>query len=163
MISHVVSDDRCLEMATTASRTAENERTFRRIAEEFWNERNYDVADDAYDENVRMHTQTEPNAVEGVDGMKEFARRYHDAFSDFELEIRDVRASDDIVYCRYAVRGTHDGILRSPDGDVPPTDERIELWGLVEARFEDGVCVEEWNSTDAATMARQLGLSPGIE
>lgn len=150
-------------MATTASTAAENERTFERVAREFWNERDYGVADDAYAEDVRMHTQTEPNAVEGRDGMREFARRYHDAFSDFELELYDVRASEDIVYGRYIVRGTHDGVLRSPDGDIPATDERIELWGLVEARFEDGVCVEEWNSTDAATMARQLGLSPGIE
>ncbi|MFC6825874.1 ester cyclase [Halopelagius fulvigenes] len=150
-------------MATTSSSAVENRRTFERVAREFWNERDYDVADDAYAEEIRLHTQTEPDVLEGVEAVKEFARRYHDAFSDFELELCDVRASDDVVYGRYAVRGTHDGTLRSPDGDIPATGERIELWGLVEARFEDGRCVEEWNSTDAATMASQLGLTPGIE
>jgi steroid delta-isomerase-like uncharacterized protein len=150
-------------MATIESASGRNAETFARVASELWNERNYDVVDDLYRDDVRVHTQTDPDVIEGRDGVKEYARRYHDAFSDFELEIEDVAAADDVVYGRYTVRGTHDGILRSPDGDVPPTDERVELWGLVEVRFEDGECVEEWNSTDTAAMARQLGLPAGVE
>ncbi|WP_411963169.1 ester cyclase [Haloferax sp. YSMS24] len=131
-----------------------------RIIEELWNKRNYDIVDKEYDPLVEAHAFSEPEGIVGTDAVKEWARKYHDAFSDFHVEVFDVKAIDDHVYGRYRLTGTHDGTLRSARGDIPPTNNKMDTWGLYEVRLEGGLVVEEWNSTDIMTMMAQLGITP---
>jgi predicted ester cyclase len=131
-----------------------------RVAEELWNAGNYDVVDEEYDPLIEMHTFSESETIVGVQAVKDFAKRYHDAFSDFHVELFDLKAVGDHVYTRYRMTGTHDGTLRTPSGEVPATHRKMDTWGLVESRFDGGLCVEEWNSTDQLTLMRQLGAAP---
>ncbi|ELZ91321.1 hypothetical protein C440_13444 [Haloferax mucosum ATCC BAA-1512] len=148
-------------MSATTDQEQQNRDTTIRIAEELWNGRNYDVIDEVYDPLVETHAFSEPEDIVGTKAMKEWAEKFHDAFSDFHVELHDVKAKDEFVYARYRLTGTHDGTLRQAVGDdIPPTNREIDTWGLVEARFDGGLCVEEWNSTDVMTMLSQLGVAP---
>ncbi|KTG08263.1 ester cyclase [Haloferax profundi] len=131
-----------------------------RVIDEMWNGRNYDVVDEVYDPLSESHAFSEPEGIVGAQAVKDWAKKYHDAFSDFHTEPHDVTARDDVVYGRYHLTGTHDGTLRSARGDIPATNQTIDTWGLFELRFEGGLVVEEWNSTDIMTMMRQLGVAP---
>ncbi|KAB1196520.1 MULTISPECIES: ester cyclase [Haloferax] len=146
-------------MATITEREQQNREAAIRIAERLWNKREYELVDEEYDPLVEMHTFSDPDIV-GTKAVKEFVQRYHEAFSDFHVELFDVQAVDDRVFARYRMTGTHDGPLESPQGDVPPTHRKMDMWGLVEARYEGGLCVEEWNATDQMTLMHQLGLAP---
>ncbi|WP_410764951.1 ester cyclase [Haloferax sp. DFSO60] len=145
-------------MAATTTPEQGNQATMMRIASELWNDREYDVVDEVYGEDIEIHAFSDPEGVHGKDGVKAYAQRYHDAFSDFHVELMDVTARDDCVYCRYRVTGTHDGLLRGEGDDIPATNKHMEMWGIVEGRFEDGRVVEEWNGTDTMAMMHQLGL-----
>jgi predicted ester cyclase len=145
-------------MAVSSEQERQNREAALRVIEELWNSRNYDVVDDVYDPLVEARAFSEPDGIVGAPAVKDWARKYHDAFSDFHTEPHDVKAKDDRVYGRYHLTGTHDGTLRTARGDIPPTNRTIDTWGLFELRFEDGHCVEEWNSTDIMTMMRQLGV-----
>ncbi|AHZ21665.1 hypothetical protein E6P09_09310 [Haloferax mediterranei ATCC 33500] len=148
-------------MSTTTEQERQNRESFIRVAEELWNKRNYDVVDEEYDPLVEAHAFSEPDGVVGTEAMKAWAKKYHDAFSDFHIEVFDVKAKDEFVYGRYRLTGTHDGTLRREGGDdIPATHRDVETWGLVEARYEGGLCIEEWNSTDIMTMLSQLGVVP---
>ncbi|KTG08264.1 ester cyclase [Haloferax profundi] len=147
-------------MATLTEKEQQNRDTALRVAEELWNKGDYDVVDEDYDPLVEMHTFSEPDTIVGTQAVKDFAQKYHEAFSDFHVELYDLQAVDDHVYARYHMTGTHDGTLETPSGDIPPTHRKMDTWGLVESRFEGGLCVEEWNSTDQMTLMRQLGVAP---
>ncbi|WP_411963170.1 ester cyclase [Haloferax sp. YSMS24] len=147
-------------MTTLSDTERQHRQSGLRIADELWNKRNYDVVDEEYDPLVEMHTFSDPEAIVGTKAVKDFAKRYHEAFSDFHVEIFDMTAKEDRVFARYRMTGTHDGTLETQMGDVPPTHRKMDTWGLIEGRYEGGLCVEEWNSTDQMTLATQLGFAP---
>ncbi|MGB9958228.1 ester cyclase [Haloferax prahovense] len=147
-------------MAATSEKEQQHRDSFMRVADELWNKREYEVIREEYDPLVEVHAFSDPDGIIGTDAVEEWARRYHDAFSDFHVELFDVSARDDSVYARYRLTGTHDGTLRSARGDIPATHRKMDTWGIVQARYEGGLCVEEWNSTDIMTMLSQLGVAP---
>jgi predicted ester cyclase len=55
---------------------------------------------------------------------------------------------------RYTISGTHDGEFQG----VAPTGKSFKVSALQLARFEDGLCVERWGSTDELGMMKQLGI-----
>ncbi|WP_396612920.1 ester cyclase [Haloferax sp. S1W] len=146
-------------MSATTEQEEQNRETALRIAEELWNKGNYDIVDEEYDPLAETHAVTEPEGLVGTQEVKDWAKKYHDAFSDFHIEIFDVVARNDLVYGRYRLTGTHDGTLDSPEGEIPPTNREIDVWGMFEARFEGGLIVEQWNSTDTMAMMKQLGVA----
>ncbi|SEK62192.1 Predicted ester cyclase [Haloferax larsenii] len=150
-----------VEMSATTEQEQQNRETAIRIAEELWNKGNYDVVDEMYDPLAETHAVTEPDELVGTQDVKDWAKKYHDAFSDFHIEVFDVIARDDFVYGRYRLTGTHDGTLESPQGDIPATNRKIDTWGMFEVRFEGGLVVEQWNSADTMDMMEQLGTLSG--
>ncbi|KAB1196521.1 MULTISPECIES: ester cyclase [Haloferax] len=146
-------------MAATTDQERQNRDSCIRIADELWNKRNYEIVDEEYDPLVEIHA----NAIEetvGTQAVKDWARMPHDAFSDFHVELFDVTAKDEFVFGRYHMTGTHDGTMRATVGDIPATHRKIDMWGLVEMRFDGGLVVEEWNTTDGVEMLAQLGVTP---
>jgi ketosteroid isomerase-like protein len=56
--------------------------------------------------------------------------------------------------------GTHDGVLRTPAGDVAPTGRRVAVAYLQVLRFRDGKHVSFNLMFDRLLMLEQLGLVP---
>lgn len=98
--------------------------------------------------------------LEGVDAVTGYALVWLNAFSDATLNPEHVAVDGDWVAMTGMFRGTHDGTLASPNGDVPATGRRLEGRCSQLTRFADGKAVEEHLYFDQMDVITQLGLTP---
>ena len=98
--------------------------------------------------------------LEGGDAVAGYAMVWLNAFSDAQLVVDTVAVDGDWVAHTGVFKGTHDGTLASPDGDVPATGRRLEGRCSQFVRFQDGRSVEEHLYFDQMDIVTQLGLMP---
>ena len=82
------------------------------------------------------------------------------AFPDGYLEVHDVHFVGDVAVEEGTFSGTHDGILHTPGGDIPPTGRAISQPYVHVLHFRDGKHVSFNLSFDRLAMLEQLGLVP---
>ena len=82
------------------------------------------------------------------------------AFPDSRTEITGLYAGDDFVDLEFTGRGTHEGVLKTPMGEVPPTSRLVEVHFCEVYRTRDGKIASGHTYFDAATGMVQLGLMP---
>jgi len=116
---------------------------------------------------IREHTADDcvfegPGGVrlEGGDAVTAYAIGWLNAFSDARLEVDTVVVDGDWAAMTGTFKGTHDGTLSGPDGDVPATGRRLEGRCAEVVRFENGKSVEEHLYYDQMDVITQLGLMP---
>ena len=98
--------------------------------------------------------------LEGGDAVTGYAMVWLNAFSDAQLVVDTVAVDGDWVAHTGVFKGTHDGTLASPEGDVPATGRRLEGRCSQFVRFQDGRSVEEHLYFDQMDIVTQLGLMP---
>lgn len=94
----------------------------------------------------------------GPEGYKQYMQNWIDAFSDASTEVTAVHAGDGFAVVEFTGRGTHDGTLRSPTGDVPPTGRFVENRFCEVVRIQNGKVSGSRTYLDLVTMMSQLGL-----
>ena len=94
-----------------------------------------------------------PGQAPGVAGIKQFWSGFFAAFPDLSIDLESLVADDDTVVVTLTVTGTHSGPLLG----IKPTGKRMSVRGIQVGRFEDGMLVERWGSTDQLGMLQQLG------
>src|SRR5687767_3632083 len=105
----------------------ENKAVVRREFEEIFNHTgNLDAAEEIYAPDYVSHEPTS-GEVRGIEGAKQFAATYREAFPDLENTIEDMVAEGDEVVVRLKARGTHQG---ETEAFGPPTGERMEITGI---------------------------------
>jgi steroid delta-isomerase-like uncharacterized protein len=124
-----------------------------RFTDEAWNGGDLDLIDELFASEYVGHDAPRPEPVRGPDGMKDFLRMYHHAFSDAHITLDDVIIRDDKVVTRWTGRGTHDGDLMG----IPATGKSVEFTGIRIFRVADGRIVEGWVDWDTFGLMRQLG------
>ena len=124
-----------------------------RFTDEAWNGGNLDLIDELFAADYVGHDAPRPDPVRGPEGMKDFLRMYHHAFSDAHITLDDVIIKDDKVVTRWTGRGTHDGDLMG----IPPTGKKIEFVGIRIFRVAEGKIAEGWVVWDTFGLMRQLG------
>ena len=136
----------------------ENRIVVRREFEEIFSQGgNLDAAEEIYAPDYVGHEPTFGD-VHGVEGAKQFAATYRQAFPDIQTTMEDQVAEGDKVVSRFTARGTHQG---ESEDFGPPTGNRIEVTGITIEQFsEEGKIVEDWTNFDALGMMQQLGLVP---
>ena len=136
----------------------ENKSVVRREFEEIFSQGgNLDAAQEIYAPDYVGHEPTFGD-VHGVEGAKQFAATYRQAFPDIQTTMEDQLAEGDKVVTRFTSRGTHQG---DTEDFGPPTGNRIEVTGITIERFsEEGKIVEDWTNFDALGLMQQLGLIP---
>ncbi len=97
---------------------------------------------------------------QGKPACLEFWGAWLAAFSDGHVEVHDAHFIDDVAVEQGTFSGTHDGVLRTPTGDVPPTGSAVSLDYIHVLRFRDGLHVSFNLSFDRLLMLEQLGLVP---
>jgi steroid delta-isomerase-like uncharacterized protein len=117
---------------------------------------NLDAAEEIYAPNYVGHDPTSGD-IRGIEGAKQFAATYRQAFPDLQPTVEDQVAEGDKVVTRFSARGTHQG---ETEDFGPPTGKRMEITGITIERFADGKIVEDWTNFDALGMMQQLGLVP---
>jgi ketosteroid isomerase-like protein len=82
------------------------------------------------------------------------------AFPDGHVEVHDVHFIDDVAVEEGTFSGTHNGVLHTPTGDIPPTGRAVSLDYIQVLRFSDGAHVSFNLMFDRLLMLEQLGLIP---
>ena len=95
-----------------------------------------------------------PGAGQGLAGLKETFRIFHDAFPDMDVTIDQLLAEDDLVAARFTMRAVHQGELMG----IAPTGKEVTVTGMDIVRFKDGKGVEHWANQDDLGMMRQFGM-----
>jgi predicted ester cyclase len=108
-----------------------------------------------YAPGVKLHGF--PPGVESVDGLRGLYGQIWAALPGGHSHLEDVIAAGDRVACRIRITGAHTG---SDLMGVPAGGTEVEINGQTILRFQDGHCVERWQSMDALGLLQQLGAIP---
>ena len=90
----------------------------------------------------------------------EFFASWFVAFPDAHVEVHGLHILGNIVVEEGTFTGTHNGVLPSPAGDVPPTGRSVSLDYIQVIRFRDGKHSSFHLAFDRLRMLEQLGLMP---
>ena len=101
-----------------------------------------------------------PISGEGKAACVDFFAGWFRAFPDARVKVHDVYFMDNVAVELGAFSGTHNGVLHSPAGDVPPTGRPVTVDYLQVLRFRDGKHVSFNLMFDRLLMLEQLGLAP---
>jgi ketosteroid isomerase-like protein len=97
---------------------------------------------------------------EGQPACVDFYRSWHAAFPDSRVEVHNVHFIDDIAVEEGTFTGTHEGVLHTPTGDIPPTGRAVSLDYIQVLRFREGRHSSFNLMFDRLLMLEQLGLIP---
>jgi steroid delta-isomerase-like uncharacterized protein len=137
--------------------SAENIAVVRRLIDEVWNQRAFDVLDELFAADAIISESGVPFPIRGPLCAKEGIGAACAAFPDVRVSIEDIIAADDKVVVRWSCHGTHRGELQG----IPPTNRPMTMTGMAIYRFAGGKIVEEWMENNTLGMLRQLGVIPG--
>jgi predicted ester cyclase len=90
----------------------------------------------------------------GIEGVKDTIRTLRSWFSEFELAIVDLVATEDTVWIRNRATGVNTGSVFGR----PATGRPIDVTVFDVLRFADGKLVEHWGVPDQLGLLIQLGL-----
>jgi predicted ester cyclase len=131
-----------------------NKEIIRRLIDEVWNRRAFDVANDLSAPEAIFFESGVALPQPGPAGVKEGIEALCKAFPDFRMEIDDPIEAGDKVVLRWRSLGTHKGELKG----IPPTNRKIAANGTAIYRLAHGKVVEEWMNTDNLGVYKQLGV-----
>ena len=89
-------------------------------------------------------------------GHQAFAAAFYAGFPDARHDVEDVFATDDRVFVRFTILGTHTGNLFG----IPATGRTARIITHVAFHVTDGKVVRLFGLFDEAGMLRQLGVMP---
>jgi predicted ester cyclase len=102
-----------------------------------------------------------PQATSRADIIEKQAKPFMAAFPDWAGERQLTLANGRTVLSLALTRGTHEGVLMTPNGPIQPTHKKIGVLVAHMVEFNDaGQVQKEWFAQDMGTMLAQLGLSP---
>jgi uncharacterized protein (TIGR02246 family) len=107
-------------------------------------------------------TFTAPGGMTGSgrDACTAFFAGWFEAFPDAHVDVASVYFVDDIAVEEGTFSGTHDGVLHTPDGDIPPTGRSVNVEYIQVLHFRDGTHTSFHLMFDRLEMLGQLGLVP---
>ena len=97
---------------------------------------------------------------EGKQACAEFFGSWFAAFPDAHVDVHTVHVIDDVAVEEGTFTGTHDGVLHTPTGDVPPTGRTVAVGYIQVLRFREGKHISFHLMFDRLAMLEQLGLIP---
>ena len=97
---------------------------------------------------------------EGKAACAAFFGSWFTAFPDTHVDVQAVHIMDDVAVEEGTFTGTHNGVLSSPMGDVPPTGRFVKVDYIQVLRFRDGKHLSFNLMFDRLMMLEQLGLVP---
>jgi ketosteroid isomerase-like protein len=97
---------------------------------------------------------------EGKMACADFYGGWFAAFGDAHVDVAQVHFIGDIAVEEGTFTGTHDGVLRTPVGEIPPTGRSVRLDYIQVIRYRDGKHASFNLMFDRLLMLEQLGLTP---
>jgi steroid delta-isomerase-like uncharacterized protein len=135
--------------------TEANKSTFRRIADELINNKDYDIIEELFAPDFVEHEEI-PGLDPGRQGLRQAFQMFHTAFPDLQVTIQDILADGDKVVAREQWTGTHQGEFMG----MPATGKQVAFNVIDIVRFAEGKLVEHWAVSDMLALLTQLGAIP---
>ena len=98
--------------------------------------------------------------INGIDGFVDYAKGFATAFPDMRLELVSSVGDDRRAAGEFVGRGTHDGPLATPEGEIPATGRTLAAPFVWYAELDNGKIARLADYYNAATFMTQLGLMP---
>src|SRR5581483_1209098 len=125
-----------------------------------FNARDFDRARTLVADDVVFVDYAMEMTINGVDGFLDYANGFATAFPDMRLEALSYVGDDTRAAGEFMGRGTHDGPLQSPMGEIPPTGRELNAPFVWYADVAGGKITRLGDYYNAATFMSQLGLVP---
>jgi predicted ester cyclase len=98
--------------------------------------------------------------LEGRDAVTEYGMNWLNAFPDARLEVTNELVAGEWVVQEFTFNGTHQGTLRSPAGEIPPTNRDVHGRAVQILRIEGDAVADTHLYFDQVELMTQLGLMP---
>ena len=145
---------------TDEATLAANRLIGRRVLLELWGGGKLEVADELYAPAYVDHVGHGPEAsrLVGPEGIKQAVTLFRRAFPDLTYAVKEEMAERDLVWTRFAAKGTFKGSFLG----AAPTGNAVHYTGMDLNRIAGGKIVESWVNYDALALLQQVGLVPAI-
>lgn len=81
------------------------------------------------------------------------------AFPDLRARITSHAATEETATIEVVWEGTHSGPLATPDGDIPPSGNSLQMPGVLVHHYSDGVMRETHHYFDLLSILRAAGAA----
>lgn len=139
----------------------ENIKVVRNIYDSY-NRRDFDSALKNIDKNVEIVNVALNTTLRGPDGFRQFMQGWETAFPDSKVDVKNIFASEDFVVVEFTGKGTHKGVLWTPDGELPATGKPLNLNFCDIHTVKDGKITRMKSYYDLATILHQIGYMPEL-
>jgi predicted ester cyclase len=110
-----------------------------------------------YTEDAILHEGSQ--VVQGREAIEKTYTASLGAFSENTIDFWNIMTCSDYFIYEGTRRGTHTGLLITPQGQIPPTGRKIEFSFAFFAKMSpEGLIAEDRTYFDSALMMQQLGL-----
>ena len=133
--------------STTASDDA-NVALMRRVSDEVWNGKKFEVLPELYAADYVSHTNGVRDSIPGPAGVEAGVKAISAQNPDYTVTVDDVFATADRVVMRWTFKAT----------DVP-TGKPIQVAGTTVSRVANGKIVEDWANYDLLGMTLSTGAT----
>jgi steroid delta-isomerase-like uncharacterized protein len=121
---------------------------------ELFNEGKIELVSELLSEDYVNRSPGSPTLPTGREGVAIVVRALREAFPDLHYTVLDQLASEDAVWTRTRLTGTHRGSLFG----IPASGRAVQVEQVTVERFRDGKIVEHWRLTDDLAMMKQIGV-----
>ncbi len=136
--------------------TKENNKQFMNsFIDEVINRKNLDAIDKMVSEDFIEHVPF-PGQCQGREGLKFAIGSMHIGFPDMNWTMHEQIAEDEKIVSRFVWKGTHNGVFMG----IPPTNKKVEVWGMVIDVVRNGLFSESRIIMDTIGLLQQLGVMP---
>jgi ketosteroid isomerase-like protein len=124
-----------------------------------WTNREFDrILTEMIDEDAEWMTVPTGEVFRGHEGFRRFMQGWADAFPDGRAEDAHVYVGEDFAVTEFVARGTHEGPLRSPGGEISPTGRPVEFELCEVYQIRNGRIHSARTYFDTANLMHQLGV-----
>jgi steroid delta-isomerase-like uncharacterized protein len=131
----------------------ENKKFMSNFIEEVINKKNLDAADDLAAADFIEHLPF-PGQGPGREGLKFAINAMLTGFPDMNWTVQEQIAEGETVVTRFTWTGTHDGAFMG----IPPTNKKVEVWGVVIDVVRNGLFAESRIIMDTVGLLQQVGV-----
>ena len=122
------------------------------------NARDWEAYGQMFAEDVAVYSPGSKEPVIGRTARVQWVLDLIEAFPDGVVELRRVFGDDDHLCAEFAFAGIHTGPLKTPGGEVPPTNARVEFPYVIAYDYVGDQATEVREYYDQLELLLPLGL-----
>ena len=136
--------------------SADNKAIVRRLYEEVWNKRKFEVIDEIISPSHALQASNIFGSSIGPEAYKRNVLLFFAGYPDLHWTIEDTIAEKDKVVACWTISGTHKGDYLG----VPATNKKVSVEGITIHHITNGKIMDSYVSWDIWGMMQQLGVVP---